>query len=32
MSEIQQLAELHKAGALTGAEFETKKTELLKRI
>ena len=32
MSQIQKLAELHKAGVLTDAEFETKKTELLKRI
>ena len=32
MSQIQKLAELHKAGVLTDAEFETKKSELLKRI
>ena len=32
IQQIQQLADLHAAGALTEAEFETKKAELLRRI
>ena len=32
MSQIAKLASLHQSGALTDAEFESKKTELLKRI
>ena len=32
MAQIEKLAELHKSGALTDTEFESKKTELLKQI
>jgi len=32
ISQIERLGELHKAGILTDAEFESKKAELLKRL
>ncbi|MGE5203568.1 MAG: SHOCT domain-containing protein [Acidobacteriota bacterium] len=32
MEDVKKLGELHASGVLTGAEFETKKAELLKRV